>query len=165
MKKQISIPCFKTILDAMDKGSPEHLTSRLFFSTLANESGKTQSLRKHYGIITKPIFNLLYDIIFEMFEEYEKVGKDSTDMIKKLDILESILAGLDYDIFELDMYHEESIFEMARLLNDEEGVDINLVSNNKKLEEVKKRLIKENKDYDFEIISTDKWIAKHIAET
>lgn len=168
MVKQISIPCFKTILDALDKNSRYNSTSKLFFSTLATESRKNRTIRTHYGIITKPVFTLLYEIIYEIYNEYEKDDSSTAKekIIKKLDVIEAILAGLDYDIFELDMPHKESVFEMARLLNDEEGIEINLVSNNHELQTVQKTLIEKDAIYkEFEILDTEKWISKHISRS
>lgn len=161
--KQVSILSFETILDALNKESDLHKSSKLFFATLANESAKNFTIRKHYAYIPKPVFDLLFEIISDLYQEYVK--KDCSQKIKeKIDVIETILAGVDMDKFELDQPRLESVFELGRLLNDEENTEINVVCNESQAKNTPQLLINKypHNKYEFEPMTTEQWIIKHL---
>lgn len=151
--KVVSIPSFKTILDALDKNSTFHSTAKLFFSTLATESGRNYTIRKHFGIITEPVFSLLFEVISELFREYSKQETKTDEVLNMLDLISSVLAGLDQDPFKLDMGHKGSVFEMAKLLSDQQNVTIEIISNDK---------LHYDNDKGLTSITTDEWISKYL---
>ena len=134
--KEISIISFQTVVDAIDIKSDLHEDTKLFFATLAKESSKNFTIRKHFAYIPKPVFEKLFGIILELYKEYEEKG-NTGEIRKKIDVISSILAGIDMDKFELDEPIQESPFELGRLLNDEAGTNINIVINEKNGHKIK----------------------------
>lgn len=167
LKKEVSIISFQTILDAIDKNSRFHDTAKLFFSTLAHESAKNFTIRKHYAFMPLPVFNLLFRIISELYQEYESKSQGAA-INEKIDVIETILAGVDQDRFSLDDPPIDSVFELGMLLGDEKDTNINIVCNETDAEPARQRLIKNNnplKKYETKPMTTENWVVKHLTSS
>jgi len=158
MAKKVFITCFKTIIDVLDKDSKYHETSKLFVSLLAKERFQVNVNKSFCGKIGLPVHNSLFDVSHEIYKEKFENTKDKDKSMEDIELLATIFAAFELDGYALsNLDIHESVLELGRDLNDE--YEVVIVSNNcEKLKEIKAKLEKTGRIYDFDIITTFKWM-------
>lgn len=165
-KTKVYIPCWKTICDfiAGDKSYEHYLSVRVFFEYLSSQASKGVSIQYREKPVVAcrsfPVENCLYDLFYK---EYDKEKNES--LLRALGLIFSTLTHMDY---RSKLPIQASVIELALILNDEFDIEIVIISNDSKINNVKEQLKQEYSDRDFncfKIMNTTEWLKSENSES
>ncbi|MBI2658278.1 hypothetical protein HYX08_06330 [Candidatus Woesearchaeota archaeon] len=159
-KTQIYIPCLKTYKDFLVEKNEFSDSAEVFFEYSAVHKSKGIELKQRKDPVrvfrTYPIQNVLHDAAVDDWQQNKSEALSRT--------VHLIFAGTEPPLFPSIMSPQLSIFEKALVLKEEckDTVEITLISNDERIEEIKDMAEKESKkefsDSDFKIINTNDWL-------
>ena len=164
-KTKVYIPCWKTITDLIsaDQTNKHYLSVRVFFEYLSSQASKGTSIQYREKPVvacrTYPIETCLYDLFYE---EYDKSRNEN--ILKALGLIFSTLTHMDY---RSKLPLQESVIELALILNDEFNIEIIVISNDTNILDIKEGLKQRYSDRDFEffqIMNTTEWLKRESSD-